>query len=241
MKTEKKCRGIGKALGSGCGSVLPKVFNGQSNHQYGLGKSCGCFLNWIKSTPSGQDFAVNQGLSNVKKVQSEQKKQNNGRLREMRIETYGKEHRKYMNDEMQKLSRKIDAALGHTTCIDCSKPFGKQVDGGHFHSKGANPSLSWNLHNLHSQKSDCNQNGIGGGKALGYYEGLIERYGEDYAHFVRFDMVRLYPVIKMSNREVYEKLELVRGINRNFDTYVLPECGIKARRMFNLLIGIYSE
>lgn len=240
MKTEKKCRGIGKALGHGCGQVLPKLWQGQINHQYGLGKSCGCFRNWMKSSEVGREWASNQGLKNVKKIKKEKKKQDNERLNEMRIEVYGPENRSKLNVACQKLARMIDKACGIVTCIDCGKPFGNQTDGGHYHSKGANASIAWNLHNIHSQASDCNQNGIGGGKELGYFEGLGSRYGQEYANYVRYDIVRLYPVIKLSNREVYEKLQLVNGIIKNFETYVVSD-PIKSREMFNKVIGIYVK
>ena len=242
MKTEKICKGTGIAIGHGCGQLVPVSRFSRPNRKYGLGMHpCKCFQKWMKDTPEGREYAAKQGIRNVRKQKELDKKQSNDRLNEMRIEAYGPDHRKELNKAVQLLSRKIDAALGHITCIDCDRPFGKQIDGGHYHSKGSNSSIAWNLHNLHSQRSECNQNGIGGGKQLGYFEGLIDRYGQEYADFVRYDIVRLYPAIKLSNREVWEKLQLVRGINRNFDTYVLPDCGIKARRMFNLIIGIYNE
>lgn len=181
-----------------------------------------------------------------KKKKADEKKRNaetkdwKKRQKKMDIEVNPKKYRSYMNDEVQKLSRLIDKKCGIETCIDCGITFGKQVDGGHFHSKGANATLSWNLHNLHSQASHCNRNGLGGGKALGYYEGLQSRYSKEYADYVRYDLVRLYPSINLSNKEVYEKLKVVRKLNREIDTYQFTD-PIKARTMFNKIIGIYDR
>jgi hypothetical protein len=162
------------------------------------------------------------------------------RKKKMDIDVNTKKYRGYLNNEIQKLSRLIDQKCGIETCIDCGSYFGKQVDGGHFHSKGSNSSLAWNLHNLHSQASHCNQNGIGGGKALGYYEGLQSRYSKEYADYVRYDIVRLYPVLKLSNMEVYEKLKIVRKIIRDIDTFNFSD-PIKTRTTLNKLIGIYKN
>ncbi|MFT5724143.1 MAG: hypothetical protein ACI9JN_001260 [Bacteroidia bacterium] len=249
MKTHKKCNGTGIALGHGCGELVEQIKYGRANRKYGLGLSCGCLKDWMKSTDQGRDFAVKQGLSNVRKQETQRKEESNESLKEMRIESYGKENRGLLNAATQKLSRLIDIACGINNCVDCgfpfhedtSKKFGKaNRDAGHYHSKGSNASIAWNLHNLHSQASPCNSNGIGGGKQLGYYEGLISRYGQEYADFVRYDIVRLYPKLGLSNREVFEKLTLVRAIIKNFDTYVISD-SLSMRRMFNLIIGIYSE
>ena len=155
---------------------------------------------------------------------------------------YPRKYKGYLNQECQKLARKIDNHFGFN-CIDCDRPFANQQDGGHFNSKGKNASLSWNLHNIHSQRSECNQNGIGGGRERQYYDGLIKRYGNEYAEFVDVGLQKKYKYIGLKENEIAEKLAIVRKINREFDNIVqdLELNSIELREYFNKKIGIYEK
>lgn len=145
-----------------------------------------------------------------------------------------------LGTEIQKLARLIDLKFGFITCIDCGLPYGKQQDGGHFHSKGAHPTLRYNLHNIHSQKSNCNRNGMGGGKQHKYHKGLIQRYGKEYAEMVDTGFTRNYKYLGLKDGEYPEKLKLVRALIRQFDTYKFTD-SLHARTMCNKIIGIYDE
>jgi len=171
------------------------------------------------------------------KARKQQKKEWDAEKTEKAPYLYPRKYKKFLSDECQKLARMIDNHFGYL-CIDCGKPYGKQQDGGHFNSKGKNMSLAWNLHNIHSQKSDCNQNGLGGGRERQYYDGLISRYGERYAVYVDIGLQKEYKYIGLLDTEIAEKLALVRKLIRTFDTFVLTD-SISARFMFNRLIGIY--
>lgn len=153
---------------------------------------------------------------------------------------YPVKYKNKLQQEVNKLARKIDNYFKIKTCIDCDNPFGKQQDGGHFNSVGDNPSLRYNLHNIHSQKSDCNQNGIGGGRRLEYYRGLVERYGQKYADYVDTGLQIEYKLIKLSSKEVGEIYTLVRKLVRDFDSFSFTS-PIAARTQLNLLIGIYMN
>lgn len=156
--------------------------------------------------------------------------------KEWKIETHAKEHKKALQDEINKLSRMIDTAQGFNTCIDCGTHFGaNQIDACHLHSRGANSTLKYNLHNLHSGHNHCN---VWNTKHEGNYKmGLEKRYGKDYLLMVENLPVQ-YPVIHLSNFDVNEKLILVRKIIRNFETYSFKN-GLSAREIFNKIIGIY--
>lgn len=232
MRKEKACKGINKAVGYGCGKIVPT-----QTRKYGLCQSC--FRDWVKSTEEGREYAAGFARSLTNKNRKEQKKKDSRRLEDMRVEVYGKENRKYLQIEVNRLARMIDSHF-KLTCIDCSRPFANQQDGGHFHSVGSDAALRYNLHNIHSQRSECNQNALGGGRALEYYEGLIDRYGNEYAELVRYGLKRAYPVLKMSNREVYEKLKVARKLVRDFEKFVFKD-PIQARTMLNTLLGIYPE
>lgn len=159
--------------------------------------------------------------------------------RKVTSDAYRKLFKATLQREINKLAKLIDQRFNYTTCIDCNKPFGKQVDAGHFTSVGANETLRYNLHNIHSQKSDCNQNGLGGGKRLEYLRGLTHRYGELYAQYVEVTLNLDYPLIKLTSADMDEKIKLVRKLIRGFDTMEFNDA-IHARKILNRIIGIYK-
>lgn len=152
----------------------------------------------------------------------------------LRIDTHSKEYRNTLQAEINKLSRIIDAKF-YSTCIDCGREFGKQVDAAHFHSRGANSSLRYNLHNLHSAASNCNQ--FSDTHKEGYLKGLEYRYGSEYRDLV-LSLPQQYPEIKISNTEVVEKLKVVRMLIRTHHTFKF-DTAVEYREMFNKIIGIY--
>lgn len=65
-------------------------------------------------------------------------------------------------------------------CICCSRPLGQgevggSYDAGHFRSTGTAPHLRFDESNCHAQRKQCNR--YGGGRAVDYRLGLIERIG----------------------------------------------------------------
>lgn len=138
--------------------------------------------------------------------------------------------------EINKLARMIDARFNYL-CIDCGKPYGKQTDASHFHAVGGHENIRYNLNNIHSARSYCNQ--YLGGRQKQYGEGLIKRYGQSYFDYVDTQMGLQYKSIQLKWNEIEEKLKIVRKIIREFDNYELVD-GIQARDLFNNLIGIYN-
>ena len=190
--------------------------------------------NWCKKvlcqTAKAMEY-LEKKKKNDKKVQREE---DNKKLPGL----YPRKYKGFLDKECQKLARMIDNKFGFN-CIDCGNPYGKQQDGGHFNSKGKNRSIAWNLHNIHSQKSDCNRNGLGGGRERQYYDGLISRYGAKYAEYVDIGLQKEFEYIGLNNDEIGEKLALVRKLIRDFDTFKLSS-SIGSRTMFNNIIGIYK-
>ena len=169
----------------------------------------------------------------VKRAKEERKQ-----LNEMKIEVYSKENKKYLQNEINKLSRMIDARFGFETCIDCDKPFGKQCDAAHYHGRGSNSSLRYHLDNLHSASSQCNM--WSDKHKEGYKIGLEQRYGSDYANYVINELPVIFKEIHLSAKEIHEKLKLVRKLIRDFDTMRFNS-SISARTILNQLIGIYEN
>lgn len=171
-------------------------------------------------------------LNNRKKAKALDEK-----VKVMKIDTHSKEYRNTLQDEINRLSRKIDEVHGYILCIDeCGRGYGKQTDAAHYHSRGQNSSLRYNLHNIHSANSQCNQHSDK--HREGYKIGLEKRYGTDYLIKV-LNLPIVYKEIKLSNQEVYEKLKVVRLIIRTLHTFKF-ESSIQAREYFNQIIGIYK-
>jgi hypothetical protein len=147
------------------------------------------------------------------------------------------ENRSELQKNINLLSRMIDASFGFNTCIDCGKIYGKQVDAAHFHNVKGNEQLRFNLHNLHSAKSDCNK--YSSEHKVGYIKGLEQRYGIDYLNQVKALKTEVKE-LKLNAIEIAEKLKLVRHIIRNFDKYKFDNALI-ARNQFNKIIGIYDK
>jgi len=171
------------------------------------------------------------------KIQREKKEQKewSEKKKIARIELYPKKSKAYLQDEINKLSRMIDARFGYL-CIDCNKPYGKQIDACHFHNKSTHGEITYNLHNLHSGRSDCNF--YSSEHKTGYYEGLISRYGKEYADYVKEGLQKPKNGKIMTN-EIPDKLKIVRDLIRNYDTFIFKD-GKEGREIFNKIINIYN-
>lgn len=155
----------------------------------------------------------------------------------LKVETHSKEYRSTFQNEVNKLSRMIDESFGFTNCIDCDKDLsGHQIDACHLISRKKNSSLRWNLHNLHSGHNHCNF--YNERHESNYKKGLEKRYGKEYKEMVE-NLPIQFKEAKISNLEVFEKLKIVRGLIRHFNTYEF-ESATQARTSFNNIIGIYK-
>ena len=156
-------------------------------------------------------------------------------LRKVVEEDTAKKRRADLQVEVNKLSRMIDAKFGYK-CIDCGSEFGKKVDAAHYHSRGANNTIRYNLHNLHSARSHCNL--YSDTHKEGYYKGLKSRYGEEYANYVKDSLPIIFERIKLLDSDIKEKLKIVRKLIRTFPTLQFKD-GVEAREKLNKIIGIY--
>ena len=210
----------------GCEESFVPTFIGQKwvNQQHRI--------NWLLNTEAGQKEMDKAKLKAKKKVEKEEREKD----RKLLPIVHEKKYKKLLQMEINKLSRMIDAKFGYVTCIDCGKSFGNQIDAAHYNGVGSNHSIRYNLHNLHSAKSDCNQ--YSDKHKQGYTIGLKERYGESYLAMVE-NLPLKYKYVKLSAVEVYEKLKVVRGLIKNFDT-LQSESSLAMRETLNNIIGIYE-
>ena len=183
------------------------------------------------------DCKVAEGLFNLEEQKKRDKKEWNKRKELMRPTTHSKENKAYLQTEINKLSKLIDSKYEYVTCIDCNKRF-DNIDAGHYIAVGANATLRYNLHNIHAQDRGCNRDERQGSRNTGYYKGLAERYGEEYAEYVDIGLQNKYKYLGLKEQDIADKLKLVRALVKNFDTYKFKD-SLGARRMFNKLIGIY--
>jgi len=170
-----------------------------------------------------------------KQREKKEKKEWNKRKKAYSITAKTKDHKAELQRNINKLARLIDAQF-HLKCIDCGKGYGKQIDGAHFHSRGANATLSFHLHNIHSARSDCNQ--FSSEHKVGYIEGLQKRYGKEYYEYVEYTLQK-HPLIKLTEKEIYDKKLLTAKLIRDFDTFEFTN-PILARDQLNQIIGIYE-
>jgi len=176
----------------------------------------------------------------LKKKREKQRKDWNKHKAERKPVLYPQKYKKLLQSQINLLARKIDAHFNYL-CIDCGKPYGKQIDAAHLHNSQGNENIRYNLHNLHSAKSDCNQ--FSSEHKVGYRIGIEERYGKEYLNYIDNELPLEYEYLGLLNTEVAEKLAIVRKINREFDSIVkdLELNSIEMRSYFNGLIGIYKN
>lgn len=172
------------------------------------------------------------------KIQREKKEQKEwaDKKKIARVELYPAKNRLELQKEINKLARLIDARFNYP-CIDlCGKEYGKQIDSCHYHASQSHKHITFNLHNLQSGRSDCNK--FSPTHISGYYDGLIQRYGKEYADYVRYNLKSL-ETKKLMAHEIEEKKKIVRELIRNFDTFIFKD-GKEGREIFNRIINIYN-
>lgn len=159
------------------------------------------------------------------------------KLKQMKIAN--KSHASWQSD-LQPFINTICRLIDHgLKCISCP---GKGTQAGHYHSRGANNSIRFNLHNLHTQEYNCN---VGrGSNRTGYNLGLVERYGKSYQEFVEYELVRKYPFVKLSIPELHECISRAKRIIvelKDIDRVYTADERYWLREKYNAEIGIYTK
>lgn len=142
-----------------------------------------------------------------------------------------------LEDAINELVRVIDKGHG---CISCGGHNSPQA--GHLHSVGSNGSIRYNLHNLWVQDTYCNVHKSA--NTLRYIEGLRTLYGKTYSNYVQFDIVRLYPLLKLNINDIKELLPIVKmhtKVLKNEDKIYTVQQRKELRITFNNLFGLYPN
>lgn len=124
-------------------------------------------------------------------------------------------------------------------CIATNTMNGKR-NGGHRYSVASNPSIRFNLHNVHIQSEHSNV--WKGGDNDRYDEGLIRVYGLEYKDYVR-SLNQIKP-INLTIETIKDKIIIAKLIRKELielgNTYTAAE-RIQLRYDLNQRIGIYLE
>lgn len=145
------------------------------------------------------------------------------------------ELKKLLEAQINTICREIDKGSG---CISCGGHTTPQS--GHYHTVQSNGSIRFNLFNVHLQDFNCNC--AKGGNLHNYDLGLIKMYGKEYWEYVKFELPKLYPVLKLNKPELLEAIpkarELVKRLKKANITHS-SEQRIRLREEYNKFIGIY--
>jgi len=218
MIKQKSCKGQGKAFGYGCGKLI-----NVENRIYGLGKMCGCYSDWLLNSDIGKSI-LQKSISNVQKNRFDEKK--------------AKEN---TTDWNKKLQTKINLIV---RLIDFNQPclaknkLANQMHAGHVFSRGSNPMLRFNLHNIHRQSAQSNhfqnEDGL-------FREGIIKEYGIMYFEFI--SNLRQIKDLKISNDtyiELYKKAsKIALKLSKEKKQYTLIE-RFQLRNEINTELNIYD-
>ncbi len=146
-------------------------------------------------------------------------------------------------DELQTVVNEIVLLIDKgLNCISCGAKvsYDNRANAGHRFAVGGNNTLRFNLHNIFSQNVCCNK--WKNGNPDGYDEGLISMYGKDYYEYVKFELKRLYPQVKLTAIELMEKRAIamkIRNELKKAGKVYSPSERIELRNRINEQIGIY--
>jgi len=145
------------------------------------------------------------------------------------------ELKKLLEAQINGICRLLDKGSG---CISCGGHTTPQA--GHYHTVQSNGSIRFNLFNVHLQDYNCNC--AKGGNMHNYDLGLIKVYGKEYWEYVKFELPKMYPVLKLTKPEIEEAIfkarELTKTIKKADITYSVEQ-RIRLREEYNKFIGIY--
>jgi len=217
MIQEKICKGVGITSGYGCGKMVNVC-----NRKYGLGKMC-CYPSWLLESENGK-IKMQKAILKASKPKFDKVK--------------AKEN---TTDWNKKLQSKINEIV---RLIDKDQPclakgiHAKQMHAGHVFSRGSNPMLRFNLHNIHRQSAQSNhfqnEDGL-------FREGIVKEYGYTYFNFI--SELRKIKDLKITTDEYIEYYRNASRIclylkkeNKIYDIYMR----FHLRNSINLSLGIYS-
>lgn len=148
MIDKKKCKGNGVARGYGCDDIVPVSLYGQSNRVYGLGKSCGCYSNWLITSPEGK-LKMEKATIKASKPRLDLEKAKEETKRNKSLSALLINVRTVCHDYIKKRDY-------GKPCISCGEPWHKDFQAGHYYKAELYSTLKYNEDNIHGQCEGCN-------------------------------------------------------------------------------------
>ena len=221
----KKCKGTGKAIDFGCGTM-------QLKRIYGLGISCKCYQNWLLNSDAGREKINKTRFLAKNKVEKETKTKELVKKKKLydNVTNWKNEFQKKIN----KIVRLIDNGL---TCLAREK--GGQIHAGHIYARGGNQYIRYNLHNIHRQNAQSNHFQNDDGLLR---DGVVREYGLDYMEFIT--SLKQTPKPNYTNDDFQNFTEnarkIVSRLKKDNLKYSL-EKRLVIRNEINLELGFYEE
>ena len=175
--TRKKCKGVGKAKGYGCGKYLEFAKRGNMKlyfAKHGLGTKCGCLSKWLIETDEGQELIIQASKKAKMYSANETKKQYNKEKKERKWELMSTVQR--INKAKQVFQKWIRQRDKNDPCISCGTVTSDLWDGGHYLKAEIYTGVIFNEMNVHRQCRKCNR--FLGGNEAKYRLALCLKYGE---------------------------------------------------------------
>lgn len=144
--------------------------------------------------------------------------------------------KKKLEKEINEIVRKIDYGC---TCMMCDNPMERNY-ACHYHAVGSNDTLRFNLLNIWGGCYSCN--GHKGGNIIGYDMQLIQKAGKHNWEYIKFELVKEYPLIKLSRDEIKDITLLCRNLKKdvkNERRSMIQRWQLRLK--LNELIGIYKN
>ena len=160
MIDEKKCKGVGKGSGYGCGKLVKVQLFGKSNRIYGLGLSCKCYSKWLVGSDEGKAKIKRTALKVTKPRMDLQKGLEEAR-EEIKLSNLLINVR-YVCHNFIKLRDK------GKPCVSCGEPWNPTHQAGHWKKAELYSSLRFDETNIHNQCKGCNL----------YTDGNVQKYGD---------------------------------------------------------------
>ena len=148
------------------------------------------------------------------------------------------DYEKLLQTEINTIVRLIDKG---SFCHSTRKPLNDKFDAGHVFSRGANPTIKYNLFNIYAQSVHANQ--FLSGDQINFLAVLSDVYGIEHKEYV-LNLKSIYTYIKLTELELKDKIKIARSIVKHLKlenkTYNATE-RLELRKKFNNLIGIYLD
>lgn len=183
-----------------------------------------------------EDCRIKYALEVVEKQKQAQKKQAEKKWKEQKAvlkeKTSNWKHK--LQVEVNKIVRLIDKDL---PCLARKK--GGKMAAGHIFSRGSNPTIRYNLHNIHRQNTQSNHFQNDDGLLR---EGLVNEYGQNYMNFI--SELRTTPQLHYKEFEyrefTYVAQKIALSLSKLNLTYSL-ENRILLRNKINEELAIYDS